>query len=96
MGTRTVTIYAYLQETLETRIDRANRRAARIGQTGYTLDVVPADPEPVYDETLIARWHRDENGNSDYPLDSDGRPMSPTDSPRPTRKSTPWSTWLVP
>lgn len=79
MGTRTVTIYAYLQETLETRIDRANRRAARIGQPGYTLDVVPADPEPIYDEDRIARWHRDENGDSDYPLDSDGRPMSPTD-----------------
>jgi len=79
MTARTITIYAYLQETLETRIERANRRAKRIGQPGYTITITPADPEPVYDEDRIARWHRDENGNSDYPLDSDGRPMSPTD-----------------
>lgn len=79
MTTSTHTIYKYLSDTLTARIDRANRRAQRIGQPGYTLTLVPADPEPVYDEESIARWHRDANGQPDYPLDSDNRPMIPTD-----------------
>lgn len=79
MTASTHTIYKYLSDTLTTRIERANRRAQRIGQPGYTLTLTPADPEPVYDEDSIAHWHRDANGQPDYPLDRDGRPMSPTD-----------------
>lgn len=79
MTTSTHTIYAYLRDTLEARIARANRRAQRIGQPGYTLTITPADPEPVYDEDRITRWHRDDNGQPDYPLDSNGREMQPTD-----------------
>ena len=77
MTTSTYTIYAYLLDTLTTRIDRANRRAKRLGLDGYTLTTTPTDPEPVYDEDSIAHWHRDKNGNSDYPLDTNGRKMEP-------------------
>jgi hypothetical protein len=76
-NTSTHTIYAYLLDTLRTRVERANKRAARLKIDGYTLTVTPTDPEPVYDEDRIARWHRDEDGNSDYPIDSDGRKMEP-------------------
>lgn len=75
----TYTIYDYLIPTLEERINRANGRARRIGQPGYTLTTTPAEPEPVWDEDLISRWHRDENGESDYPLDRNGNPLEPFD-----------------
>src|SRR5512136_346282 len=72
---RTITIYAYLRDTLETRIDRANRRAQRIGQPGYTLTITHTDPEPVYAEDRIHHWVKDDEGHPLYPVDMSGNQL---------------------
>lgn len=77
--TSTHTIYSYLLPTLEERINRANRRAARIGALSYTLVSEETEPEAIYDDDLTHRWHRDINGQPDYPMDRSGRRVEPYD-----------------
>lgn len=77
--TVTYTIYDYMIPTLQDRVHKVNSRAARQGLSLYTLTYQPTDPEPVYDDELIARWHRNEAGEADFPLDRHGRKLEPFD-----------------
>lgn len=74
--TSTHVLYTHLVSIVEKNIEKANRRAKRLGLTPYTISVVEADPEPVYDETQIKDWAR-KDGVRLYPLDANGRAIQP-------------------
>ena len=77
--TSTHTLYNHLAQDLVKKVEKANRRAKRLGLAPYTILVTEAEAEPIYlDETRIKSWVR-KDGVRLYPLDADGRAIRPDD-----------------